>query len=473
MPDAPPRRRPRLSLRAALLLVLVVGLPLGWKARRASIQRRAVVAVRAVGGKVSYLDELDARGFPRRPHRPGGPAWLRRWVGDEFFQEVGYVNFDTRAPGGRVDDDSIGVLGAFEHLQGLTIWGQGTNDETPARVRLTAAGLGRLIGLRRLRILHLLGVPVDAAMVAVLPGLPALEDVEFRDPARSSGALPGACLADLARIPGLRKVTIIPLTPCRAADVAPLGRLEHLDELWLSPSPRDDAGLGPLVARPSLRVLRLPQTEFTPATLAAVGRNANLQGLTFDGSKLTQGDLKHLAGLAGLVELDVMLDGRSGRPNAHHLVDRVAGRFGDADLDALAAAPLKGLTLMGLDATDAGVGRLLQGHSFVNLTLRGRGITDASIAPLVGQVGLSSLTLADTGITDAGLGRLKALGGLKALSLVDNAGLTDAGVAGLAAFPKLDYLTIRQPGVRPATLDAIRAARVRFNIFQALDEVAR
>ena len=51
-----PGRRPRLtlSLRVFLVLVLVVGGWLGWRARRASIQRRAAAAIREARGLVWY-----------------------------------------------------------------------------------------------------------------------------------------------------------------------------------------------------------------------------------------------------------------------------------------------------------------------------------------------------------------------------------------------------------------------------------
>lgn len=459
-----------------MVFVLVVGLPLGWKARRASIQRRTVAAVRALGGQVSYVDELNAQGFPRLPHRPMGPAWIRRWIGDEFFQEVGYVNIDARSRRGRVDDDSIAMMSEFDQLQGLTIWWPTNQGDGHDRGRITAAGLGRLTSLRRLRILHLFGVPTDSAMVALLPRWLCLEDLELRSQGNLPGTLPGSCLAHLARLPGLRKVIITSLASCRAADVEPLTRLAHLEQLILARSPASDAGLDGFGALPALQLLNLPQTQLTGSSLAKLAPLPALRSLGFDGSRLPVGGLRVLAGSARLAYLDVALDGNGGEPNAYQLVQRVRPRFGDDDLDALERVPLRNLTLMGLDATDAGVGRLLRSHSFAGLTLSGRGVTDASAPLLAQQIGLRDLVLADTGITDAGLAQLKALAGLQTLSLVDNARLTDAGVGGLAAFPTLRSLTIRQPAARPTTLDAIWAARGKmgaFNLLQPPDEVAR
>jgi len=255
-PTVRPRWRLRLSLRAMMVLVLVISLPLGWKARRASVQRRAVAAVRAMGGRVAYGDELDGEGFPRLPHRPGGPAWLRRWVGDEFFQEVGWVDIDTNNERGRVDDDFIAAVGDFDRLQGLSIQGSGDRRDGQEHRRIMAAGLARLTGLRRLRVLHLRGAPIDPAIGDLLGKWPALEDVELSDLGDSPKTLPGSCLAHLARLPGLRKVIITTLASCRAADVEPLTRLAHLEQLGLDRSPASDAEIVRFGSLPSLQVLR-------------------------------------------------------------------------------------------------------------------------------------------------------------------------------------------------------------------------
>ncbi len=476
--EASARSRPwwrvRLSLRAMMVLVLVIGAPLGWQARRASIQRRAVATVLSLSGKVSYEDEIDASGYPRRPHRPWGPRWLRGLIGDEFFQEVAWVNFDARRGGRQVDDGSIAVVNDFDHLQGITI--RGPNHQTgqlPTRL-VTAEGLARLTGLPRLRVLHFYQIGSDAAMLALVPRWPTLEDVTIRDQTK---AIPGSSLAHLAKLPRLKVAVVTSVESSEEADLTPLAALKHLEQVIISRSPRSDRGVEQFASIPSLRLLNLLQTEMTPKTLSELARNPNLMSLSFDGSRLPTGGFSALANLSRLKYLDVSFDGHGGSPNAHHLIHRAAKRFGDADLDALRNAPLATLTIAGMDATDAGVRRLLQNLGFDSLTLGGRGITDASIPLLAQLTQLRTLVLADTGITDAGLAQLAAIPGLRTLSLVDNAALTDDGVAQLRTFPALEYLTIRQPGVQPATLDAFRAARSKvgpsFNLFQPPEEGSR
>ena len=72
-----PRRRLRLSLRAFLVLVLVLGGWLGWQAHKAREQRLAVEAIRQYGGFVHYDWEFVG-GALSTGRQPRAPAWLRR-----------------------------------------------------------------------------------------------------------------------------------------------------------------------------------------------------------------------------------------------------------------------------------------------------------------------------------------------------------------------------------------------------------
>src|SRR5262245_1503912 len=95
MPDQPSatlwRRRLRISVRALMVLVLIVGGGLGWVIYRARVQRDAVATIRRAGGDVAYSWQWSG-GRPVSPRpRPPWPYWLRRILGPDFLDTVTYV----------------------------------------------------------------------------------------------------------------------------------------------------------------------------------------------------------------------------------------------------------------------------------------------------------------------------------------------------------------------------------------------
>ena len=85
-----PKRRRWLSysLRTLFIAMTVIGVGLGWKFERVRKQRRAVAAIKEVGGSVWYDYELDAAGNTIPNATPPGPASFRKLVGDDFFANV-------------------------------------------------------------------------------------------------------------------------------------------------------------------------------------------------------------------------------------------------------------------------------------------------------------------------------------------------------------------------------------------------
>lgn len=102
------RRYLTFSLRALFILVTASAVWLGIVVHRAHEQREAVKAIQALGGGVRYDWEYLGTGEPH------GPAWLRQLIGDEFFQEVELVTFDSWPPGDRTD-----ILRAIPYLRRL------------------------------------------------------------------------------------------------------------------------------------------------------------------------------------------------------------------------------------------------------------------------------------------------------------------------------------------------------------------
>jgi hypothetical protein len=97
MPCDPKRQRGprflRLSVRAMLALVVVVGLWFGWLARSAKIQRDAVAAVEGFDCQATYywgsMQWIDSRA------EPWWPRWLEDLIGIDCLDRV--VGVDVRA----------------------------------------------------------------------------------------------------------------------------------------------------------------------------------------------------------------------------------------------------------------------------------------------------------------------------------------------------------------------------------------
>jgi hypothetical protein len=89
----PRRRYLRLSVRALIVLVLVIGGGLGWFVHSVRIQRDAVAAIRKAGGLVWYDWQANAAGKTLPTGRPWAPNWLVDALGVDYFGYVVIVRF--------------------------------------------------------------------------------------------------------------------------------------------------------------------------------------------------------------------------------------------------------------------------------------------------------------------------------------------------------------------------------------------
>ena len=107
----PARRWFQYSLRSFLILLTALAVWLGVVVNRAREQREAVKAIAAMRGEVVfdwqprvepqpggtiaivYYATHWTNYFTPAKGKPGGPAWLRRLVGNEYFQEAHTVQF--------------------------------------------------------------------------------------------------------------------------------------------------------------------------------------------------------------------------------------------------------------------------------------------------------------------------------------------------------------------------------------------
>ena len=98
------------------------------------------------------------------------------------------------------------------------------------------------------------------------------------------------------------------------------------------------------------------------------------------------------------------------------------------------------------------------GPQLLSLNLRHAGITDAMVGAIAAYPNLQSLRLEANEVTDAGAKALAAAKGLTYLNLTGTK-VTDAGLETVAALPKLERLYIWNTAVTPAAVDKLKAAK--------------
>jgi hypothetical protein len=83
----PWRRFLRFSVRGLIVIVLVIGVGLGWVVRQAHVQRDAVAAILRAGGVVEYdWQRRNRKSIPGG--EPSAPRWLVHLIGGDYFGHV-------------------------------------------------------------------------------------------------------------------------------------------------------------------------------------------------------------------------------------------------------------------------------------------------------------------------------------------------------------------------------------------------
>lgn len=271
-PAEPKWRRLRISLRVLMLLVLGAAVWMGSIVNKVQNQREAVAAVKEYGGQVSYNWQFA------RPKltEPPAPKWLRRLVGDEYFQTIEHVdlvenrwNYLAYEPK-RVHDPKkiLARIGAIRTLGSLVIKDLEITDES-------------LDYLRHLYVLQILiignSTKITEKGIAHLEPLTELTHVDIMQ-----SRLNDDCLNSFAKLPKLRS-------------------------LGLGGKDFTDAGLFKLKDSVSLRHLCVGdgKRRITDGGLVHLANLKNLQSLSLQNTEVTDAGLVHLRGLTKLKEIAV------------------------------------------------------------------------------------------------------------------------------------------------------------------------
>jgi hypothetical protein len=330
------RHRLGLSLRILMVLVLLLGGGLGWLAYRARVQRLAVAAIEAVGGRAVY-DWDYANGAPIFPGaRRRWPNWLINVVGPDYLGNVTFVHVPDKAGALKANDGLMAQIGRLDRLESIRLTGtRSVTDAGLAHMKgltnlrsiqfdetgITGRGLRHIWGLPRLEILFLEGNDIADDGLAHLAGMTTIKHLNLRSPRITDAGL--ANLEELANIEGiqlrsplitdtglarlakLKRLRSILLMDARVRDLRPFGELPDLMSIGLWAVPIEDVDLIPLGKLRNLKALNLVDAKITDAGLSHIEGLTNLEVLSLQGNRITDAGLPRLYALAKCKRLDL------------------------------------------------------------------------------------------------------------------------------------------------------------------------
>jgi hypothetical protein len=253
------RLRFQFNLRSLLLLVVAVALPCSWLAvemKKAREQKAFVAAIGESGGILHFDWQYDKESAPLPNARPPEPAWLRGWLGEDFFAEVVSVSYNEFLSAfvsprqlWQATDTELAQLEGLTELQSLSLNGN----------QVTDAGLAHIAGLTRLHYLYLNDTQVTDAGLAYIAGLPQLQYLHLNGHQVTD--------AGLVYIAGLTRLQYLNLDGQQVTDagLAHIAGLSQLEGMWLDNTQVTDAGLAHIAAFTQLKELSLIGTKVTDA----------------------------------------------------------------------------------------------------------------------------------------------------------------------------------------------------------------
>jgi len=275
-----------------LIAVTLIAAASGWVIGRIRITQLQREIDRLVGerrGNAVYDFFCDESGrISSAPWIPPGPAWLRKYLGDDFFSDVVSVGIYADP-----SDRLMCKIGSLRRLRRLVVINYSVREETdahgqkvtvydPVTSPITDDGLACLKHLSEMRILELPKSQItDAGLVhlgrmselreldigwdtvsgkglAYLHGLAQLEKLELYCTPVSDRDLP--ILQQFSKLKRLN----LNLTKITDAGLPVLSALHHLEDLRLVGTSISDAGIKDLKTMKQLRKLAVRQTKLTP-----------------------------------------------------------------------------------------------------------------------------------------------------------------------------------------------------------------
>jgi len=411
-------KRPRISLRAALILLTIVGIGCGLVARwlaEAERQRvaRTKLAEQGIGCRFDFGE--DEKGQMRLA--PAAPQWLVDLVGLDALYPVD-VDF-TQAP----NDPAVIRLLHDIKLSGLTAYA-GTDGDSILKI------VARDASLKRLR---LYGGVSDAGL-SHLADMPELVELHLHgDTFTGTG---------LSRLEAPLRSLEIECAAFSDEGLRHVGRFQQLRDLFVVSDTITNTGVHHLASLNQLHTLNLTLAAVTDEGLEAITRLSRLRGLHLEGPQVGARNLSWLAKMDGVIHLTLVC--------------------GVTDTTLPQISGLKNLKILYLDgqirATNAGMSKLRGLSRLEVLNVPSQLLTDESIPAIGDMTSLPTLILNDTSVSDAGLVHLRRMSGLQVLWLA-NCKITDEGLSRLTAIKNLRELSLENTQITDDGLHVLSRAR--------------
>jgi hypothetical protein len=274
------------SLRTLLIFVTLFGAVCSWlgvKLEQTRRQRETVEEITKAGGSVLYnLPELHP-GFFSYTCPPPDATWLRRLLGNDFFDEVNLVCYKKCC----VPDANWKHLKELPHLRTLDLYGS----------NITQNGWNQLFGLEQLQSLDLGGTDVTDASLGHLQGMKHLTTLGL-----ANTAITDAGLEHLEKMPQLQVVALVG-TKISGNGLVHLKKLTHLERLTFSGISFTDANVMQLKEIPQMHDLSLMGRQVTNVEMQRLKELPQLEYLLLQGPNIIDDDLAMLKDLPNLYSL--------------------------------------------------------------------------------------------------------------------------------------------------------------------------
>ena len=352
-----PRRWFRFSLRMLLVVITVLCVWLGFTVNAARRQKAALTAIQCVGGQFAFdyqhltpRGRIDEAAFDPKATAPG-PAWLREWIGDDYFRTPLAVYFENAL----LTESDLAQLANLPKLRLVDI--RNTKIVPEGSVNRAATGPAKSVNVDPFA-----ANPIDAGQ---------------QQPLQAANARPirDNDLAVLAELKDLRQFSIID-ADISGAGLQYLVNLTHLESLCLANSNVQDEGM-----------------EF-------IGKLASLEELARCGARISDGAMRPLQNLMKLKYLNLVdvniTDAALEYLNANqlNLLWLQNTQIGDRSLERIGKiTALDTLYLDGTRVTNEGLRYLQNLSNLKMLTLERTLVDDAGLNHLAGLKQLEGVVL--------------------------------------------------------------------------------